>query len=193
MRIDDKFLDELRKEVLPIFTYLQPYCISIYLGGSLCEEIIENTHDIDFICFSDQPIDMCHIRRLLFFYQRDNKLPENWDFIQVRTKQREEHSYGSYINRKMIKLCGEDIEFNFDVININRDEYKKILVDIIDKLDTNKIRNQKRWYQVIRGYFILKNNSYDISDEQKSIINIVHDQVDGWEQYKITKEDIERV
>jgi hypothetical protein len=193
MKIDDKFLDELRKEVLPIFTYLQPYCISIYLGGSLCEEIIENTHDIDFICFSDQPIDMCHIRRLLFFYQRDNKLPENLDFIQVRTKQREEHAYGSYINRKMIKLCGEDIEFNFDVININRDEYKKILVDTIDKLDTNKIRNQKRWYQVIRGYFILKNNSYDLSDEQKSIVNIVHDQVDGWEQYKITKEDIERV
>lgn len=193
MKIDDKFLDELRKEVLPIFTYLQPYCISIYLGGSLCEGIVENTHDIDFICFSDQPIDMCHIRRLLFFYQRDNKLPENWDFIQVRTKQREEHSYGSYINRKMIKLCGEDIEFNFDVININRDEYKKILVDTIDKLDTNKIRNQKRWYQVIRGYFILKNNSYDLSDEQKSIVNIVHDQVDGWEQYKITKEDIERV
>lgn len=193
MKIDDKFLDELRKEVFPIFTYLQPHCISIYLGGSLCEGIVENTHDIDFICFSDQPIDMCHIRRLLFFYQRDNKLPENWDFIQVRTKQREEHSYGSYINRKMIKLCGEDIEFNFDVININRDEYKKILVDTIDKLDTNKIRNQKRWYQVVRGYFILKNNSYDLSDEQKSIVNIVHDQVDGWEQYKITKEDIERV
>lgn len=173
-----------------IFNYLQPYCISIYLGGSLCEGIIENAHDIDFICFADKPVDMCHIRRLLFFYQRDNKLPENLDFIQVRTKQREEHSYGSYINKKMIKLIGEDISFEFDVIDKHRDEYKKILIDAIEKLNSKKIRNQKRWYQVLRGYYILKHNSYELTDEEKHIINIVHDQITGWEQYKITKEDI---
>lgn len=173
-----------------IFNYLQPYCISIYLGGSLCEGIIENAHDIDFICFADKPVDMCHIRRLLFFYQRDNKLPENFDFIQVRTKQREEHSYGAYINKKMIKLIGEDISFEFDVINKHRDEYKEILIDAIEKLNSKKIRNQKRWYQVLRGYYILKHNSYELTDEEKNIINIVHDQIADWEQYKITKEDI---
>lgn len=193
MQIDDKFLDELRKEIKPLFEYMHPYCVSIYLGGSLCEGIIENTHDIDFICFSDMPVDMCHIRRLLHFYQRDNKLPENWDLIQVRTKQREEHSYGSYINKKMIKLCGEDIDFEFDVINIHRDEYKEILINTIDRLNTNKIRNQKRWYQILRGYFILMNNSYTLTDDQKAIINHIHDQKDGWEQYKITKEDIEKI
>ena len=173
-----------------IFKYLQPYCIAIYLGGSLCEGIIKNSHDIDFICFSDKPVDMCHIRRQLYFYQLKNSIPENFDFIQVRTKQREEHSYGSYINKKMIKLIGEDITFDFDVIDIHREEYKNILVDTIEKLNTKKIRNQKRWYQVLRGYYIMKNNSYDLTEEEKNIINIVHDQLDGWEQYKITKQDI---
>lgn len=178
-------------ELQKLFNYLQPYCIAIYLGGSICEGIIKNTHDYDFICFSDEPVDMNHIRRLLYFYQRENQLPEDFDFLQIRTKQVEEHAYGSYINKKMIKLFGEDINFEFDVLNTHREEYKNILIDTITKLNTNKIINQKRWYQVLRGYYILKNNSYDLNEEQKEILNIVHDQIEGWEQYKITKDDIQ--
>lgn len=136
--------NEIRAIAEDVFNYLQPYCIAIYLGGSLCEGIIENAHDVDFICFSDKPIDMCHIRRLLFFFQQKYELPENFDFIQVRTKQREEHSYGSYINKKMIKIIGEDINFEFDVINTHREEYKQILIKTIEKLNKKRIKNQKR-------------------------------------------------
>lgn len=186
----DKQIIEVAKQV---FEVLQPYCIAIYLGGSRCEDIITNPHDVDFICFGNAPVDMCHIRRYLYFYQKHNKLPENYDFIQVRNKQKEEHAYGSYNNKKMIKLIGEDIQFEFDVINSNREEYISILLDTIDKLNSNKIKNQKRWYQILRGYYILKNNSYDVTQEQKEILNKVHDQINGWEQYKITKEDLEDV
>lgn len=183
--------NEIRTIAEEVFNYLQPYCIAIYLGGSMCDGIIDNTHDIDFICFSDKPIDMCHIRRLLYFYQQRHQLPDYADFIQVRTKQREEHNYGSYINKRMIKIIGEDINFDFDVINTHREEYKQILIKTIDKLNHKKIRNQKRWYQVLRGYYIMKNNSYNVSDEERYILNIVHDQLNGWEQYKITAIDIE--
>ena len=136
---------------------------------------------------------MCHIRRLLYFYFKKNECPKNYDFIQVRTKQREEHAYGSYINKEMIKLVGQDIPFEFDVIDKDREEYKKILIEAINKLDIGKIRNQKRWYQIIRGYYILKNNSYDLSEEEKDILNKVHDQEDGWEYYKISVNDIEKL
>jgi hypothetical protein len=135
---------ELKRIAEDVYNYLQPYCISIYLGGSICENIIENTHDIDFICFSDKPVDMCHIRLGLHFYQKKHQLPENYDFLQVRTRQREERAYGSYINKKMIKLIGEDIEFNFDVINKDRKEYIKILQETKNQLLSNRIKNQKR-------------------------------------------------
>lgn len=184
---------EIIKQAEEVYQYLQPYCIAIYLGGSYCQDFIQNKGDVDFICFADEPVNMCHIRRLLFFYQKKHELPENYDFIQVRTKQREEHAYGSYINKQMIKLIGEDIDFKFDVINQNRVEYIQILKQTIEKLNTGKIRNQKRWYQVLRGYYILKHNSYDLTDEEVAIINMVHDQQPGWEQYKITVQDIEEV
>ena len=137
-------VNQIKQTAEEVYNYLQPYCIAIYLGGSMCEGIIKNTHDIDFICFSDKPVDMSYIRMGLHFYQKQHQLPENYDFLQVRTKQREEHSYGSYINKKMIKLVGEDIDFNFDVINKDREEYIKILQEAKNQLLTNYIKNQKR-------------------------------------------------
>lgn len=176
-----------------VFEKLQPFCVAIYLGGSYVEKFIINKHDVDFICFAKEPKNMCHIRRLLYFYNKKYGFEEGCDFIQVRTTTREEHAYGSYINKKMEKLIGQDITFDFDVINKDRAEYVNILKLTIDKLNDNKIKNQKRWYQVLRGYYILKNNSYDVSETEAEILNKVHDQVDGWESYKISKEDVEEV
>ena len=170
-----------------LFNYLQPYCIAIYLGGSACQEYIENIHDIDFICFVDEPVNMCHIRRLIDWYKRKQKVPENYDFIQIRTKQQEEHSYGSYINKMMIKLIGEDLEFKFDVIDKDKVEYIKILKDAVDKLISGKIINQKRWYQIYQGLCIMKNKSYILTTEQIKNLNILHDEKEG------SKEIIENI
>jgi len=185
--------ENIKKLAEDVFKYLQPFCISIYLGGSRVEGYIRNPHDIDFICFSNKPVDMCHIRRYLYFYAKNHDIPSNCDFIQVRTKQNEEHAYGSFINSKMIKLVGEDIDFEFDVIDKDRQEYIEILKSTIYNLNHNKVRNQKRWYQVLRGYYILQNNSYDLTDEQIDVINMIHDQEEGWEVYKIKEEDLDRL
>ena len=167
-----------------LYQSLQPYCVAIYLGGSLCEGIVEHPHDIDFICFSKTPKQMNDIRKGIYLYTKQHKLPDNYDFIQVRNKQNEEHAYGSYINKKMIKLVGEDIEFDFDVIRKDRAEYIQVLKTTVNDLCTGKIRNQKRWYQIYRGLCILMNNSYELTEEQKCRINILHDSSNGWEQLR---------
>lgn len=177
-------MDYLVNLITDLYNFMQPYCKAIYLGGSHVDKYIKNYHDIDLICFGELPIDMCHIRRRIGIYQQRHEINKNIDLIQVRNKLNEEHDYGSYINKMMIKLIGEDIQFNFDIINKDRQEYINILKETVKKLEVGKIKNQKRWYQVARGLFILQNNSYDLTDEQAKIVNEIHDQVDGWEKYR---------
>ena len=179
-----KNINDIKQIAIQLYNFLQPYCIAIYLGGSICENIIENPHDIDIICFSDLPREMYNIRRKIQKFLEEFTLDVDYDLLQVRTKQKEEHSYGSYINKKMIKLIGEDIIFTFDVIDKDRAEYIEILKETSEKLMSGKIINQKRWYQIYRGLCILVNNSYTITSEQKNEINILHDLSFGWEEIK---------
>ena len=132
---------EIKQKAEEVYNVLQPYCIAIYLGGSYCQEYIRHKHDVDFICFADKPVNMCHIRRLLYLYFKKHPVPENYDFIQVRNIVNEEHAYGSYINREMIKLVGRDINFTFNVLGENRSEYFDILRETIIKLNNGKIKN----------------------------------------------------
>lgn len=177
-------MDCLVNLIEDLYKFMQPYCKAIYLGGSYVDKYIKNHHDIDLICLGALPVDMCHIRRRINIYQQRHEIDKNIDLIQVRNELKEEHAYGSYINKMMIKLIGEDIQFNFDVINKDRQEYIDILKETVNKLEVGKIKNQKRWYQLARGLFILQNNSYDLTDEQAKIVNEIHDQVDGWEKYR---------
>ena len=135
-------LNNLKETAKSIYEFLQPYCVAIYLGGSHCENIIETPHDIDFICFSRTPKEMCNIRAKLSRYLKAHNLPNTYDFIQVRNLQKEEHAYGSYINKKMIKLVGDNITFEFDIINKDRLEYVQILKITVEELLSNKILNK---------------------------------------------------
>lgn len=167
-----------------LYLSLQPYCIAIYLGGSLCEGIVENPHDVDFICFSKTPREMNDLRRGIYQYTKNTSLPESYDFIQVRNIQNEEHAYGSYINKKMIRIIGEELKFDFDVIGKDRQEYIQILQSTVADLCQGKILNQKRWYQIYRGLCILLNDSYEITPEQRQEINVLHDLAPGWESIR---------
>lgn len=177
-----------------LYNLLQPYCIAIYLGGSHCQKYIKNPHDIDIICFSDTFKNYCELTYNLHFYLSHHKEDNIYDFLQVRCEDEEEHAYGSYIHKDMIKLIGRDVSFTFDILGKDRLEYVNILLDTIDKLNRGYIRNQKRWYQVMRGYYLLKNNSYELTEEQIDIINKIHDQEEGWEIYKLgIKEDLQEM
>ena len=112
-----------------VYKHLKPYCTAIYLGGSLTQKYINNPHDIDFICFSDNEMDRLKMNILLNSYisKHKSEFDEKDDFIQTRNREHEEHAYGSYVHKDMILLCGKEVEFNFDIINKDRKEYINIL------------------------------------------------------------------
>ena len=183
-------MEAVRDFAKAVYEKAQPQCIAVYLGGSVCDGFVERPHDVDLICFSDAPVGMCAIRRAIHRMETKGLIPKGYDLVQVRTKQREERAYGSYINKRMVKLIGEDVPFSFDVIDADRDEYLDTLIDAMRRLNDGRIRNQKRWYQVLRGYWIVKNRTYDLTEDQIRILNEVHDQVGGWEKHKITEADV---
>jgi len=73
----------------------------------------------------------------------------------------------------MVKLAGEDMDLDYDVVGKDREEYVSILKAAVRKLLDRM--NQKRWYQVYIGLCMVENGSYDLTDEQKLNANMLHD------------------
>ena len=84
----------------------------------------------------------------------------------------------------MQKVVGEDACPQTDIIYEHRQEFFNCIYEKMNLLLDNSIKNQKRWYHLLRGIYILINNSYEVSPEQKLEINILHDLTDGWEEIK---------
>lgn len=162
-----------------MYKKLQPYVIAIYLGGSSVDKYIKNKGDVDYIIFvrkaSDKPIVQNLINFILGLKINEFNKVDNQDFMNIRTLEKEEKEYGSYINKMMIKLVGQTIKFEYDVIDKDREDYiKKLKAKILD-LTKNRWKNQKRWYQILRGIYIIKNKSYKLTKEQAENINKFHD------------------
>jgi hypothetical protein len=75
----------------------------------------------------------------------------------------------------MEPVFGENICPKTDIIKTHRKEFIKALSNKVTELTTGKINNQKRWYHILRGIYILKNNSYEVTELQRKEINILHD------------------
>ena len=182
------------EQLQELYNYLQPYCRAIYLGGSRVDKVIDNPHDVDYIFFFRHDLEWSCADMHYALDQYKKVHPEiKDDLTQFRSDSREQHIYWSYLNKLMILVAGEPINFQFDII----DQYRDIYIDILKKAAasySNPERNQKRWYHLLRGYYILQNHSYAVTDEQKEQINILHDLSDGWEELKqLTQEYINKL
>ena len=157
------------EKIEKVYSALQPECKAIYLGGSVVESYINNPHDIDFICFAQN--EMARLRMLvkLIKYQKENAslFTSEEDWLQTRSIDNEEQTYGSYIYRDMQLVAGEPISFKLDILGSDYNKY----IDIL-KNNVNTITNTKRFY---RGELIISKNSYELTDEEKNELNQLHD------------------
>ena len=178
---------QFNDETKYVFCLIEDCCAAIYLGGSRVDPVIENPHDYDYICFAkylklDTLIDKLN---KLGFKQQDGteatKPKTLLDMTQIRYYPYTQINWFSYLDHYMIKIIGDDVCTKLDIINRYRKDYLLELKDKANKLLNTWTNASKRWYHILRGVYILLNNSYDVTEEQKREINILHDLTPGWE------------
>lgn len=167
------------------FDKLQNYCNAVYLGGSQVDPVIDHPHDFDYIWY----IKSEYLYEFITTLQDIRASFSSEDLLIIDISQLELDPYTritwfSYLDKFKIKLFGESVCPHPDIIVESRQEFIKDLKQkaiIISEDDTLK---PKRWYHILRGVYILLNNSYDVTDEQKREINILHDLSEGWEEIR---------
>jgi hypothetical protein len=106
------------------------------------------------------------------------------DFSQIRSYPYTQITWFSYLDPLMVKVIGEDVCPKTDVIQEHRTEFIKCLKEKAAELTSGRMLNQKRWYHILRGIYILINNSYEVTPDQRREINILHDLALGYEQIR---------
>lgn len=185
--------DEIVKRV---FEELDTFCVAIYRGGSHVDPVIENAHDDDYILFCkpgdkfnlrgvsrSRGISRSHSAKVVrHTIKKPDWLSESYDFSQVRDGKKNVINWFSYLDVLMQLVVGEDVCPKTDIIYEHRKEFIDALFEKAAKLKEDRIKNKKRWYHILRGCYILKNNSYEVSDKQRREINTLHDLSEGWEE-----------
>lgn len=176
-----------------IFSLINDSCLAIYYGGSRVDPVIDNPHDYDYICFSKRLHAQSLMRSLIKHKfrsarstnKKQNKVILNLnDFSQIRKYPYTQITWFSYLDPLMIKIIGEDICPKTDIIHEHRTAFISCLKEKANDLICGKMQNQKRWYHILRGVYILINNSYEVTPEQRAEINILHDTSSGYEKVR---------
>lgn len=185
--IVDGELYSIMLDIKNVYVLIKDICGAIYYGGSRVDPVIDNPHDYDYICFA-KPLQLQNLRRRLTQHNiavagsKQKHTSTMLDFSQIRAYPYTQITWFSYLDSLMIKVVGEDVCPKTDIIKEHRQEFIDCLKIKAQALKLGKIKNQKRWYHLLRGVYILMNNSYEVTPEQKQEINILHDQAEGYEQ-----------
>lgn len=184
-------MNKTQEELVEIYNQLSNCCEGIYQGGSHVDPVIDNPHDYDYICFAKY-LCMTKIKTKLVELglaksgSKSKKADPNWllDFSQIRVYPYTQITWFSYLDKLMILKAGKDICPKTDIISDYRTKFIAEIKQKAKLLLNSTITNQKRWYHILRGVYILLNNSYEVTDEQKKEINILHDLSEGWEEIR---------
>ena len=178
-------IEQLNKIKL-YFDKLSPYCNAVYFGGSRVDPIIDNPHDFDYIWFVKPFWYYEFVTTLQSFDILDESYRNKTllDVTQVREYPYTKIDWFSYLDVLMIKLFGDNVCPTTDIIVEHRQEFIESIKQKATEIPQNKCLKPKRWYHILRGVYILLNNSYEVTEEQKREINILHGLAEGWEEIR---------
>ena len=180
---------EINQIILNYWEELEPYCLAIYRSGSRADPIIENPHDHDYI-FLAKPLQLTNLKRVIFkmrtMIKESLNIPLDLRIDYIHTNNNLRIVHFSYLDFFLELIAGTDICPKANILKEHRQEFIETIKFRAERLlDISSVYSeQKRWYHILRGVYILLNNSYEITEEQKKEINILHDLSEGWEEVR---------
>lgn len=156
-------------ELQEIFDKYKP--LAIYLVGSSC--FLENTKDKDIVLYYETREQINEIKRKGVHFREEN-YDLHFDTIEGKC------FTNSFIYHFRKHLIGEELNNDYDILNEHRQEYIEYLLKYIEHLPLNS----KRWYSIIAGAYILKNNKYSFTKTQLKEIQAIHDKKEITEEIK---------
>ena len=137
------------------------FAISAYLcGGSL---ILKNPNDTDVVLFFKNGEDRINAIK---------KAPHDTGYNLHFAVDNNKPFLGCYGVQLMKKLYGEEEPLKLDIFDEKtKVEYKELLIKYAKLLQDNS----KKWYHILTAVYMYENNSYELTENQKNIIQEVHD------------------
>lgn len=176
-----------------IYNYIKGHCIALYKAGSCAVPFLTKERDIEYalICSSDEDRFTC--LDILFPPQIEIEVPiinENGEeeiiksvvqeeplvplktrFIKERNPRCEIWSY-QYHYAYIGEHYGQDIpEYDYNILDHKKDYIDKL----IEFYYQAHRKNDKQWYHILIGLYILENNSYELTQTQQHEVQLAHD------------------
>lgn len=176
-----------------IYNYIKDHCVALYKAGSQTVPFLQNQRDTEYVLFCSSNEDRFACLDILFPPQIEIEVPivnENGEeeiiksvvqeeplvplktrFIKASNPRCEIWSY-QYHYAYIGEHYGKDIkEYDYNILDHKKDYIDKLIAFYYE----NHKKQDKQWYHVLIGLYILENNSYDLTQEQQQQVQLAHD------------------
>lgn len=183
------------EKILEIYENIKDNCVSIEQSGSSSLPFIEHSNDLDIMFVYDTEENANKSKQIFKkLYDRLTLRKEyNLDihFISLE-KDMLQHSYAYQIHF-LKPLLNFKNALNVDILS-NKEIYLNTLKRTADIL--SKVSNKyeiKNWYHIYTGLCILKNDSYELTEEQVSKINLLKNWNESVEKTELINQIIDEL
>lgn len=157
---------------------IKPKCKMIFYGGSKTYPFIQNSHDNDLIAVIENDNVKDEVRELLHSegIRRKNISELGIDFHLITLERNETFftKYRPWVSNYIEFIHNPDnIDLSYNMLE-HVNDVKSNLIEFLPKI-RDIPTNNKDYYYIYTTLCFLKNNSFELTEEQINNINILHD------------------
>lgn len=175
---------KLNKDIIPEIVKDHDEIEQIYITGSAAIDLLDNFNDVDILLIVSSkniPYPKYELFQKLTNCDKVSVFSALIDFnsaIELKIQNQDKFAYCSGPNAKLIYNKSDNSGFleRYDILT--NDNFKKeCVLSMLYELSTNRHNGYlKKPYRLLLSCYILDNNSYNITSEQKRMVKQVHDE-----------------